>query len=542
MRAVGIPMALHLNDHLLSPTPMPASDLPRDPLEILPVEVWEKIFKSVAYPEFLLWHAQVCSTFNRLCILAFLERKGVLLEHLLNGKAPVSSGLIRALALYSVRQELPATKLVCHFSINSLQMAFTLNSLGYVIRRAPHLKDLSVNFGTDLFQMPQVISREEIKDLLQSVTTFLSQATQKIPGPVVVVPSNDTTVFTCTPAQIAKWKLHQFQFNPRSRWSWFNWRLNQQKTKPHTYWDAEQAPFTTQTRQPSGKYVQVAPLRKLSCFSLCFLPGSRPLSLLVFNVNELRQFSIRDEPALHLTLPILLSNIHLPALHTLAINTRFLDPKALRQFLVNHPSLTRLRFNPWIQQQQQPTAHDWQPLFDPPLAHPGLEELFTTIQSESKTVLAPLAMSPSLYWISLSVDASPSQNTLQTFLEELKSLANPSPPQRNLWVHISFQEREPRPGQGHSKALSWTQSPRMLQAAANIHCTKHLSISVYSQEGGENILPWVALWAVEKVTLDLWTGGGRELSTENAHKASQEFLAVARPQLPNIPEVSCYVY
>ncbi|KAF7318387.1 hypothetical protein HMN09_00347900 [Mycena chlorophos] len=34
---------------------MPASDLSRYPLEILPVEIWDKIFKSVAYPEFLLW-------------------------------------------------------------------------------------------------------------------------------------------------------------------------------------------------------------------------------------------------------------------------------------------------------------------------------------------------------------------------------------------------------------------------------------------------------------------------------------------------------
>ncbi|KAJ7825355.1 hypothetical protein B0H14DRAFT_3468547 [Mycena olivaceomarginata] len=116
------------------------------PGDILPVELWELIFRHIELDPELLRLARVCSTFNAVSIRLLLARHGQAQDVFDSPSLQLSVHTLPA--LYLSLQSLSATRVAC--SLDRAKTRWNIHLLDALLTRTPNLRRLDLEFDHDL--------------------------------------------------------------------------------------------------------------------------------------------------------------------------------------------------------------------------------------------------------------------------------------------------------------------------------------------------------------------------------------------------------
>ncbi|KAJ7055989.1 hypothetical protein C8F01DRAFT_1311955 [Mycena amicta] len=498
----------------LLPTPMFSKRgiiLRRDARTLLPVELWERVLYQVPSTEDLLTRlAAVCALYNELCIRICLERQGVTTEDLQKPILHLSGAITRPICLLPRvhARALPARQVNC--DVDPAKMSSELRRLAQTLQRCVGLDTLSIALQSDPFQVSRL--REAA---LSGLCELLSWVAARNNAPVFVLVGRD--MFSCMPADISLWKLHQFEFNPPA------------PSPSGTSSDPIGARSYTWTRLHTGNSRWVHRLTSLKSVHLTLQRGLQPFSLLTLNLASITQLALGSRPEEFVPyFTSMIWHITLPNLSAVDIYTDEIDPAALRDFLVRHPLIENLHFS--LPSNDDAILH---PLLDAPLTHPNLVSLFARAHSEpcAHPIIHFLCESPKIRTFGFALDPFGPTSHADPFLRDLGHIASRACPEpvelnlflgefRHLWSSLVayFSRKQP---------LTWARTTEALAIAARMHNIHKLKISLSSRRTAEQLLPWLA--AFPAVTEIKFSYGF----------CNPEFVHAARQALPNVQHVSC---
>ncbi|KAJ7318480.1 hypothetical protein DFH08DRAFT_819762 [Mycena albidolilacea] len=459
-----------------------------DARELLPVELWERIFHQVPSTEDLLTRlAGVCTLYNELCIRVCLERQGVSPDDLKASVLHLSGTITRPLCLLPPARTFPARQVSCH--VDPDQMPTELRQLTETLARCTSMDALSISLRSDLFP----VSQPACEAVLSGLCELLSRVAARNSAPVFVLMGSD--MFSCMPEDISVWKLHQFEYSPPppSRW-----------TPSYTTF---RPPMYTTTRIHKGQFTRVRTLTSLTSVELMLVGESaperlQPFSLLALDLASITQLVLGGHPEEFVPyFSSMLWHISLPYLRNLDIYTDEIDPAALRHFLVHHPLIEHVDFG--LHSNDNAILY---PLLDAPLAHPNIVTLFARANAE-----------PCVHPIIPFLCACPESVELSLCLPE----------SRSWWSSLQAYAFGQQP-------VAWASTTDAQAIAARLHNVHKLRIEMWSLQTANQLLPWLAAFpAVTEIDFSLHFRSSGITPTGN------EFLHAARQALPNIQGISC---
>ncbi|KAJ7804407.1 hypothetical protein B0H14DRAFT_3774530, partial [Mycena olivaceomarginata] len=212
-------------------------------------------------------------------------------------------------------------------------------------------------------------------------------------------------------------------------------------------------------------------------------------------------------------------------LESLNIETNSIDSVALGAFLMRHPKITKVSYEP------RRSTFDFlhwgriPPLISPPIAHPGLEKVFARRMADLIPLLDGLSTSPLLSRITFPyIRNSESTSSVAMLKAILRRIA--TQPAASLCLCLCIE--------GHNtRALDAEEKP-LARALTTLH---RLEIECRSIESARTMFPFLArLPALRR--LDFWLM--ERAFTTDAQIA--EFVVEAKAELPGVGELSMDVY
>ncbi|KAF7308170.1 Alpha-galactosidase [Mycena chlorophos] len=481
---------------------------PQHAFALLLPELWDCV---ASFTEDLFALAQVSAALNAAVIAHWANRRGTTLAQFIAGNVPLGADALRALVLYAPLTELPATKLKIHLASSgepqvARKFAGSMWRLTQLTRRAPRLRDLQIQLRFTIFNW----SYPPLAEALHFFCAALSTVAARQAGPVLVLAGSlPSLAFTCWPRDIEHWDLNNKRFNAPSEW-YHNIPLPF-KRKLHESW------YTT-TRCHDGSLTRVGNLYAPHNVRLHLEDAPTAQSLLIFDNSRIgpfyaiaKQLYGKNEisPAVQSLLPVFFRNAELPALRTFSIESD-VDPVAFRQFLVNHPQLEDLKYFRASHARHRP------PVVSPPLLHPGLRKLETSLpySLDSSAMLRGLHLAPNLekivlhFFISSSArgPAASTSSPLDAMLDDLQCLAErPENLPRltlTLTLYCNPDPSLPLKRSFSARALAWRRQKSIenkapmfspsLTIAASLHCIQTVVLNTRSARTAHALLPWLA--------------------------------------------------
>ncbi|KAF8182417.1 hypothetical protein K438DRAFT_1840187 [Mycena galopus ATCC 62051] len=377
-----------------------------------------------------------------------------------------------------------------------------------VVQKSLSLREVSLAFPHDLLDGLLDMRRQS---QLVALCNLMHTMASKIVGPVIVL--SQGLLFRCTSADILRWQLHDIHGDASS---------SKFLRRP------VRIPAHAVVRNQSEEPIEIKLIPSICSISMrCFWFQS--CTLIVVNPESahslhlgtvgapLAQHSIPG-PNLTDILPL----ITLPDLRQLHLNTTTVSPAALADFLLRHPSVVVLAYEPPQTEIRPPL------ILTPPSAHPALARVFLNDPIHVIAVLDSLDASPALVEIGFrylrsDFPASPSAVALTAALRRIALQPRPT----TLALTLA-------PGSSR-RALDATE----IKIAENLHSVVRIVVGCNSVSDARALLPWLnKLPALERVEFrtarGIWRlGTGRR----DAHPDALRFLDDALARLPGVKEV-----
>ncbi|KAJ7205264.1 hypothetical protein GGX14DRAFT_458864 [Mycena pura] len=510
-------------------------------LDLLPFELWERIF-SLALPDDLLILARVCLVFRDIGIRIHLRRHGLIEDTFAQTQLHLTSHILRALALQLPTKSFPAHQLVCQ--VEKPGMYGQLRCVRDIVARSRGLVELSINFGYDLFLLGA--SREAVMRMFCSIISLLAG---RIRGPLVVLSPFHT--FTCRPQDVADWKLHQFQFNYPSSLR----RLVSAPFRHGMFRDkATTGYLDTKTQYHTGHIGRVAKLTQMRSATLRLVRKNEsapypPCSILTLDADDIGHFSpgiwsSGRERSLARYLGTLLCNMRTPRVTALYLRTDSIDPTLVRRFLADNPAITVVEYHPCHRERRAPHM-----VMDPPLAHPGVTTLHTHARGNSAgnycmgRFLSGLITSPNLRTVGFHFTGlGPYARDAAGLLSDLRCLAARGPTgvclEFQLSAHI-YDNHIPFAREG----AFWTRSHDARAVAGVLTCVRRIHVWASSLQGARLMLEWVALLpSVQDVWFEVDTVPVQLAKTRaEKHSDEDDFRGEFRAALVHVPALTIMI-
>ncbi|KAJ7853381.1 hypothetical protein B0H13DRAFT_2358979 [Mycena leptocephala] len=168
------------------------------PGDILPVELWELIFRHIEFDSELLRLARVCSTFNAVSIRLLLAQHGQGQDVFDRTDLQLSVYTLRG--LYLSLRSFSATRVTC--SLDRAETQWNIHLLDALLTRTPNLRHLDLEFNHDLLGDLACVNRA-FRDMVASVV-------HRTTGPVYIFLEDE--IFSCWPHDVDTWDLQQSLF------------------------------------------------------------------------------------------------------------------------------------------------------------------------------------------------------------------------------------------------------------------------------------------------------------------------------------------
>ncbi|KAJ7731556.1 hypothetical protein DFH07DRAFT_991783 [Mycena maculata] len=466
--------------------------------EILPAELWELIMQdSDLAPDSLLVLAAVCRIFNQLCIARYFLRIGVPADALAAGNINIESRHISALRIscFPARiQRLSFTE------FSNVGLRGNLLSVHRIIKNSPELCEINLDFADDLFGIPPTDYQQ---NLLRSLCDIMHTMSSRKQGPVIMLSADG--LFRCDPDDIMQWQLHPKIANLRTYCRRPTWN-----------------PGHLIIRDPSGYPVKIDMIPSIRSVSLCYIPSnseaSQTFTFIIINPQSAdclrlgRSGTARSSHSMDSSeLCALLLQIVLPLLLHVEIHTTTIDPTVLTQFLLRHPKVTFLAYEPPATDIRQPC------LLDPPIIHPALTDIRVNDLMHLIPLLDGIGASPTLSFICFphTRDSVTACARLTAALRRIALLP------RTITLVLALPIAPRRVLDADERTVAQT-----------LHCVAHIDVQCPSVTAARALLPWLdllpALQRVEFRSLRgvfQWSG------------QAVPFLREAMARLPRVSEV-----
>ncbi|KAJ7437930.1 hypothetical protein B0H11DRAFT_2106211 [Mycena galericulata] len=468
---------------------------PRRPL---PPELWELVLEELC-DESLLIAARVCTAFNDLCITIYLSRRNITRKKLGKGSLSIHSDLLPVLQLWRLTPQLHT--LFCLFW--AFDVLRNLKSLRSFLLRSGEIQEISISFYEN------VVTAHENDIFPYSGATLLTELghvframTAKTATPVVIV-------FHSHIYLIGAWGSRgSCHFPNRGPASWLEKArfsikaMNGNPTLCRFVWG----------RGHPKKKVVIGDITGIHCKPVAS-GTAHPFTLITINKETERTLTLGPSTYSRVAttgseLACIIPHITLPSLETLGIKDG-IDPTVFTEFLIRHPSIRCIGFNPSSAPIGKITTH--------PLALPRLERLDCDDPSHFGPLLDVFHMSPHLKDVSFHFrrQSSAAVGALKRGLRRLSLV----PISINLRVFIWDRGKEPWEPIGDDEA----------NIVGCLYGVSAMYINAYSISDVERIIPWLAmlprLQRVQISTL-IHHGDGPEV---------QELIEQARAALPWVP-------
>ncbi|KAJ7236587.1 hypothetical protein B0H12DRAFT_1327254 [Mycena haematopus] len=469
--------------------------------EILPAELWDLVLQHLDQPlRSLLTLATVCQSFNRLCIQRYLLCNGVPADSLAAGNIEINAAHLPALLVSCYTP--PIQRLSCteFADIGSLKLTKR------IVEKSLSLREVSLAFPRDLLGGPPDVHGERqlgaLCDLIHSMCLKIAD------GPVILMSGG--LFFRCTARDIPHWQLYEVP-NEVSKGFW---------RRPAGI------PAYAIVRDRSEQPLKINPIPSLSSISIrCFWFQSCALivvnpecahSLYLGTVGPLLAEHSIPGPELSQILPLLT----LPALRNVHLHTTTVDPTVLADFLLRHPSVTSLAYEP-------PETDLRPPVFlSPPIAHPALARIHVSDPIHILAVLDSAGASPALADISLPY--------IRGDLRVHASAAALAAALRRIALHPRQTTLTLALGSLSRRALD----PAECAAAESLQCVVRVVVECASIGDARAVLPWLTrLPVVGRVEFRVGRGVFRWGSARDPQTGTMRFLDDALEVLPRVAEV-----
>ncbi|KAF7318688.1 hypothetical protein HMN09_00380500 [Mycena chlorophos] len=481
------------------------------PFDLLPPELWELIFSLTPLDKSLLTLALVCHAFNRRCIHHYLRRctvKRLSLDDVLSEEQLVlGSKSTAALTLLASEETLVAEELSYRDTTYKTDVLLrNLTRLATVVRRAPKLRVLSVKLALDVLASDPNDEQEQILDVLFGIiSTFTKTAHQtETSRASAVVLAEPGTMFSCPLAEVAKWV----------------------RDKPIVPFEARVLPWWCCLQARPGK-LQPKPLEELNSVEIRFTETTAS-NLISFNKEQIHLLRFQHDA-------------QLPKLREILLG-RPLDPSHFRTFLSNHPRLRTIEHTSnFVTRQVPSTTNPERPLVDPPFAHPNLTRLRTrciTTYGHHLSIVAGLVHSPKLEVLEYILDDANGPAEHARFIADLHALSARSKP-IDLVLHLpgfAFMDANWIPAKTRTSILvRWTTEPAAIAAARELHCVRHVYLTVQSVMTGHKVVQWLRNFpALERLRVGFWRGGDKMDFFCPYTPVQRAFIAETRASLPYV--------
>jgi hypothetical protein len=479
--------------------------------DILPIEIWDLVIQELdSQPEFLLILATVCRAFNDLAIARYLLCVGVSAESMAAGSIEIDGNHLPSLLLS--RCTPPISKIACSLADEGLLR--NLKLARKIITNLPDLREISLAFSRELLKAHPNTSLKLLTTALCHVMHTMSLRTA---GPVFIISGG--AVFRCASQDILHWQLHDTE--EKSSLSMATRFLGR----------SVRVPAYAIIRDQSDQPIKIKLISSICSVSMRSIPlPTGPYLACTFVV-----FNRELEDTLHLgraatslashsisspELTPILPYVTLPALIRVHLNTTTIDPAELSEFLLRHPSVTFLAY--------EPPDTDFRPLvlLSPPISHPALVHIRVTDSVHVVALLDSIGHSPTLSEIGFHYMRD-SPTTVSALASALGRIAL-QPRDTTLILRLSSSP-------GPRRALDAAECA----LAESLTCVVRIAVDCTSVADARALLPWLdKLPSLRRVEFHSargifkWGGGRRD-----PQEQTMRFLEDAMAGLPRVAEV-----
>ncbi|KAJ7319288.1 hypothetical protein DFH08DRAFT_390241 [Mycena albidolilacea] len=423
------------------------------PGDILPVELWELIFRHIELNPELLRLARVCSTFNAVSIRLLLARHGQGQDVFDSPSLELSLHTLPA--LYLSLQSFSATRVAC--SLDRAKTRWNIHLLDALLTRTPNLRCLDLEFDHDLHGDVNTAFRNMVASVVHRTTgrVFIFLGDKILSWWPRGVVSSDRGTTTKTGAWVKR---------IRERFG--------RKPVP--------------TKSTTGKIPDTG-LLSLRAVSIQLVKGNKdpPCAILTLDPGKIdticlgRLYGV-NIPAVDIDSA--LAHVVLPSLRRVVIRTDKANPTALRTFLANHPQVSNITYD--VPEGVLASTHK---LIDPPLAHPTLA-LFTSATDVlgSAHLLCGLQDSPNLYEFTFSFPGGTLRpERLALLLQDLRLVAART---RDTKLTLGVWDRQYRA----QPEKFWASEEEARDLARAMHAVRVCFVRTAALWCAREMLPWLA--------------------------------------------------
>ncbi|KAJ7347386.1 hypothetical protein DFH08DRAFT_1002222, partial [Mycena albidolilacea] len=459
-------------------------------IQAVPVELWDLILHHLD-GDSLLTLAVVCREFNKLAIQVYLRKHGISATSIQEGDVDISCDVLLALQLSC--PPLPLKALRCTFS--GSQLSRKLHLLRSVVSQTPGLQELNLEIAC--YHTPR--DEAALHDVLYA-------ACGKLQGPVLVVYADKLLKYTAR--DVSAWQLPQLSASvgPVLAPRWVHRCLGAIRR-------VEKGAL-----QFSSVSIRTVPLAAKP-LGPCTILVSGTITSLRLGGKGWRQVESLSSAEISAIIP----HLTFPHLENLNIETNSIDSVAFGAFLMRHPKITKISYEPrkstfdFLHWGQIP------PLISPPIAHPGLEKIFVRRTADLILLLDGLSALPLLSSLTFPYvrNSTSSVVMLKAILRRIATQ-----PAAALRLHLCIEGRNTPSLDAEEKALA--------RALTTLH---HLEIECRSIESARTMFPFLACLPALRC-LEFWLM--ERVFTTDAQIA--EFVVEAKAELPGVRELSMDVY
>ncbi|KAJ7510762.1 hypothetical protein B0H11DRAFT_1956020 [Mycena galericulata] len=487
-------------------------------------ELWEFVFHELG-DEDLLLAACVCSTFNDRCIPIYFERKGVTREAFTTGTIIILSDHLRGLHLSRLTP--PLHSLTCHFG--AFKILRHLKILRGVLDRCNEIRELSVVFPVDVINAHAHDTYTQ-EMLLAELGRTLRAMTARTSTPFVIDRRADTYT-------IGRWGFPAFQglaiISGGDLWVRRNLGLRgirnqarsdskrgsrKDKFAVETDWARPTLrAFALDNASDSDHYLGLWSIHGL------WVDSGKPKPTLLITLNNhsaerlrLGRTHLSDPVASAAELEFILPHINLPRLTRVEI-TESISREKLRDFLVRHPTILSIHYEPFLRPQVDK-------LLNHPLVVPALVNLSCTLAHIS-LLLDTFGLSPHLETITVYFKRTSAQDVVDVkrALRRLSLIPNSI----LFWIGVG----------NHSKRPWAPISDEEGQIVGCLYAISTLRISADAIADARIMIPWLAMLpSLRHLNIYIYKEW-KENPVVNNSPEDLLFVEEARSALPWVPVI-----
>ncbi|KAJ6448631.1 hypothetical protein C8R45DRAFT_1084445 [Mycena sanguinolenta] len=447
------------------------SQIHASPGDILPLELWELIFRHIECDPELLCLARVCRTFNAVSIRLLLARHGQGQD--VFDRTDLQLSVHTLPGLYLSLRSFSATRVVT-CSLDGVETWRNIHLLDALLTRVPNLRRLDLEFDHDLLDGLAGMNRA-FRDMVASVV-------HRTTGPVFIFLKHE--IYSCWPRDVDVWDPQQsLSTSPGP----------DRGTKTGGWLKRVRRRFSRKPVPAAGKILlhardirHMKNLFSLRAVSIQLVEGNkhRPCAILILDPGKVNTICLdrsyrADIPAVDLDGALV--HVALPSLRRVIIRTDKADPTALRTFLANHPLVSDITYN--VSDEVPTSTHK---LIDPPLAHPTLALLHSATNAlGSASLLSGLQDSPNLYEFGFSFPAMLESERLALLLEDLRLVAVRT---RATKLTLGIWRRQ-HPAQ---PAKFWASGEDAREVARAMHAVHVYLVKTSTIRHAQEMIPWLA--------------------------------------------------